>query len=140
MKKIRPYNVKNGRIETNKDFVINLINTIYDTYLGDEYIKTKNDIEGHFNWCYGKVLDNFFKEEIDFYENDDLYEYFFSYFHDQFYKVKRVRPLSSYERFWINIFNYKKNEDNEKIYEVLSKLNDIFDKSYIKKSVEINLV
>ena len=140
MKKMRSYNVKRERIETNKDFTINLLNTIYDTYLGSDYIKTKIDIEGHFNWCFGKVLENFFKEEIDYYENSELYNYFFSYFYDQFYIVKRVRPLSSYERFWNNVFNYKKNEDNSKIYEVLSELNTIFDKSYTKKTIEIDLV
>ena len=140
MKKMRSYNVKRERIETNKDFTINLLNTIYDTYLGSDYIKTKIDIEGHFNWCFGKVLENFFKEEIDYYENSELYNYFFSYFYDQFYIVKRVRPLSSYERFWSNVFNYKKNEDNSKIYEVLSELNTIFDKSYTKKTIEIDLV
>ena len=140
MKKMRLSHVKRERTETNKDFTINLLNTIYDTYLGSDYIKTKIDIEGHFNWCFGKVLENFFKEEIDYYENSELYNYFFSYFYDQFYIVKRVRPLSSYERFWNNVFNYKKNEDNSKIYEVLSELNTIFDKSYTKKTIEIDLV
>ena len=63
MKKFKSYNIIRERVEIYKDFTINLLYYIYDTYLGKDYIKTEKDMRGHFTWCYGKVLDEFYDEE-----------------------------------------------------------------------------
>jgi hypothetical protein len=139
-KKFKSNNVVNERLELYKDFTINLLIYIYDTYLGNEYIKTEEDIKGHFNWCYKKVLSDFFDEEISFYENDELYKYFWNYYIDQFYTKPQIESQSYYERFWENIFEIKKNK-NRSVLEVLLELYEIFDKSIqIKNKQNIDLI
>jgi hypothetical protein len=129
--KYKSHSVFKERTTTNKDFTMNLVNLIHETYLGEEYIRTQHDIEGHFNWCYGKVCEDFFEEEIDFYENQELYDYFFEFFKIQFYG--KTHTLSHYEKFWKNIFDYKKNMKNKRVMSVLNGLNAIFEKSYVLK-------
>ena len=139
-KKFKSNNVVNERLELYKDFTINLLIYVYDTYLGNEHIKTEHDIRGHFDWCYKKVLGEFFDEEISFYENDDLYNYFWSYYTNQFYSKPQPESKTYYERFWENIFEIKKNK-NRSVLEVLLELYEIFDKSIlIKNKQKINLI
>jgi hypothetical protein len=137
VKKFKSHNIIKERVELYKDFTINLLNYINDTYLGKEYIKTPHDIEGHFNWCYGKVLSEFDDEEISFYGNDELYDYFYGYFLDQFYQADHPEPLSHYEKFWENIFELRKNK-NRKVFEVLLEVYEIFDKSINDKEMNEN--
>jgi hypothetical protein len=134
-KKFKSHNIIKERVELYKDFTINLLQYIYDTYFGKEYIKTKKDIEGHFNWCFGKVLEEFYDEEISFYENDELYDYFYGYYLDQFYS-KEPEPLSYYEKFWESIFEIKKIMKNN-VFEVLVEIYEIFDKSITNKEIKI---
>ena len=131
-------NIIKDRIELYKDFTINLLFFIYKTYLGKEFIKNDTDIRGHFNWAYKKVLDEFEQEEISFYDNNDLYNYFYSYYLDQFYNRKEPYSLSFYENFWNNIFELKKNK-NKKIFEILIEVYEIFDKSINIKENKVNI-
>lgn len=134
VKKFKSHNIIKERVELYKDFTINLLYYINDTYLGKEYINTERDIEGHFNWCFGKVLSEFDEEEISFYGNDELYEYFLGYFLDQFYITKQPEALSHYEKFWENIFELRRNK-NRKVFEVLLEIYEIFDKSINHKEM-----
>ena len=128
MKKFKSYNIIRERVELYKDFTINLLHYIHHTYLGKEYIKTEKEILEHFTWCYGKVLNEFYDEEISFYENGELFEYFYTYYVDQFYKKETVENISHHEKFWENIFEIR-NSKNRKVFEVLLELYEIFDNS-----------
>ena len=134
LKSFNSYNVIKERIELYKDFTKNLLYYINDTYLGQEYIKTEKDIRNHFTWCYGKVLEEFYDEEIDFYGNDDLFNYFYEYYKDQFYKIKKSSNVLQYfMKFWDKIFDYKNSKKNRREFEVLLELYEIFDFSLSKK-------
>ena len=125
MKKFKSYNIIRERVELYKDFTINLLNYIHNTYLGRDYINTEKQMREHFTWCYGKVLDEFYEEEISFYENNELFEYFYIYYLDQFYLKDVVDTISHHERFWENVFDIRKNK-NRKVFEVLLELYEIF--------------
>lgn len=140
MKKMKSHNIIRERVELYKDFTINLINYIYDTYLGKEYIYREDDIRGHFDWCYNKVLKEFAEEDIFFDDNNDLYYYFYQYFLSQFYQIDKTIELKNYIEFWENIFNISKKNMNKKVFDILLELYDIFDISInnkIKEELEI---
>lgn len=139
LKKFKSHNILRERVELYKDFTLNLLYEIYDSYLGKEYINTKKDVEGHYNWCFGKVLDEFDDQEIDFYGNDDLYNYFFTYYLDQFYISKKQLPVTQHKKMWTEIFNYKKLNKNKNEFEVLIELYQIFDVSLDAKHKEVEV-
>jgi len=139
VRKFKSYNVIKERVELYKDFTLNLLYYVFDTYLGKEYIKSEYDMRGHFTWCYRKVLNDFEKEGIYFYENEELYDYFYGYYEDQFYKNDKIEPLSHYEKFWENIFQISKSKKRN-IFEVLLELYDIFDKTITKKVENFEMV
>lgn len=136
--KFKSYNVVRERVELYKDFTLNLLYHIHETYLGKEYVKSEFDIRGHFTWCYGKVLEEYDEEGISFFQNDQLYDYFYGYYTDQFYG-KGIETLSHYEKFWENIFDISKTKKRN-IFEVLLELYEIFDSTINKKSEELMLV
>lgn len=139
LKKFKSHNILKERVELYKDFTLNLLNHIYTSYLGREYIKTKRDVEGHYNWCFGKVLEEFDDQEIDFYGNDDLYNYFFRYFYDQFYNSTKQLPVSQHRKMWTEIYNHKKLNKNKNEFEVLVELYQIFDSSLDSKHKEVEV-
>jgi len=136
MKKLKSNNVLPERVELYRDFIVNLTNYIFDTYLGNEYISNDEDIEGHFKWCFYKVVSEFEDEEISFRENSELYQYFLLYFYNQFYKFDNVSSVNNYIKFWDQIFELKSGikSKSKKTFEVLIELYEIFDKSLIMKN------
>jgi hypothetical protein len=138
-KKFKSYNVIRERVELYKDFTLNLLYHIHNTYLGKDYLRTKYDVRGHFTWSYGKVLEEFEEEGISFFKNDELYEYFYGYYKDQFYNKKNIESLSHYEKFWENIFDISETKKRN-IFEVLLELYDIFDKTINQKNEEMILI
>lgn len=99
------------KMELFQDFVISLVNLVYDTYLGHETttetnIKiTEEDNQKHFEWCWNKTIENFNKEGI-FFERDGEHKTFLKSFLDEtFYsqKVKEVRM--SLIKFFSEVFN-----------------------------------
>jgi len=132
-KKFKTNNIVIERVELYKDFIFNLLYYIYDTYLGTEYIKNEYDIRGHYTWCYRKVLKEFEEENIIFIDNEELYDYFYGYFLNQFYNKPEPETLSFYERFWENIFDIKNTTKKRNLFEVLLEMYELFDKSINKK-------
>lgn len=139
VKKFKSYNILKERVDLYQDFAINLLHKIYETYLGKNYIKSKIDIEGHYNWCFGKVLEEFYEQDIDFYGNDGLYNYFLAYYYDQFYNREKQHPINHHKKMWISIFNYKKQNKIKEEFELLVELYQIFDKSLEKKYLPVEV-
>jgi len=137
-RKFKSYNVIRERVDLYKDFTLNLLYYVHDTYLGKDYIRSEYDMRGHFTWCYRKVLDDFEKEGIYFHENEELYDYFYGYYEDQFYKNDKIETLSYYEKFWENIFEISKSKKRN-IFEVLLELYEIFDKSITKNELKLEM-
>lgn len=122
------YVIIKDRIEIYKDFTINLLNYIIFYYLDKDSLSENEDIKNHFNFCYDKVCDEFLEEEINFKNNDELREYFYVYYYNQFYKNKESSKLSTYDKFWRNIFEIDLQKDKNLI-SVLLEIYMIFDKS-----------
>lgn len=133
LKKFKSHNILKERVDLYRDFSINLLYKIYNTYLGFEYINTKKKAIGHYNWCFGKLLEEFDEQEIDFYCNDELYDYFLEYYLDQFYSLSEQPPINHHKNIWIEIFNHKKTNKSKNEFEVLIELYLIFDVSLDEK-------
>lgn len=93
------------------DVSTSLHKIIVDTYLGD-FIYTASsidysdeDIDNHFDWCWGKMIKNFNEEGIFIKEVGDHKEYFKSFFIDSFYKQKSDNVRDSINGFFVSIFN-----------------------------------
>jgi hypothetical protein len=138
-KTLKMYNILNERIEIYKDFTINLLSYIYDTYLGKEYIYKESDIKGHFTWCFKKVVEEFELEEISFIDNEKLYDYFYNFYLDQFYLSDNNRPITHFMKFWDDIFDYKKDK-KKKIFDILVEVYDIFNISLENKERALELI
>lgn len=139
VKRFKTNSIMRERIEIYHDFTINLLCYIHDTYFGREYIKTDEDIIGHFNWCYNKVVEEFEDEEIFFRNNDELYKYFFAYYYDQFYCNKNgPDSISTYLTFWNTVFDYGNNK-KKKTFDLLIEIYKVFDQSFAIEEKELEI-
>lgn len=132
MKELKANNVIKERLELYRDFIVNLICYAHTTYFGREFLKKDDDIKGHFNWAFNKVLGEFKQEGIIFGNTAELHEYFLEYFTQQFYNFEEVPPIKQYISFWNDIFNvHPKKQKN--VMKVLVDLYQIFDNSLENK-------
>ncbi len=140
MKKLKVNNAIKERIELYRDFVINLLGYVYSTYLGKEYIKTDEDIKGHFNWAFNKVLADFESEGIVFNDTVRLKEYFFKYFNVRLYSVSESLPTyETFYDFWESIFSLKPNKE-KRLLDGLIEVYKIFDDALSKKIIFDNVL
>lgn len=131
-----------GRVETFKDFSINLLYYIDKYYIDYESINTDEDIYNHFTFCYNKVCDEFIMEGINFKDNKELKEYYHKYYYHQYYKSINNdygTSLEFHEKFWRNIFNID-NQKNKNILALLVEIYLIFDKSINDKKNVLEIV
>lgn len=122
-------NIIKEKIELFEDFSLSLLYYVESTYLGSEYIKNEYDIRGHFNWCYGRVLEIFLEENISFYNNDDLYNYFFSFYKKNFYDLAKIKTLNQYKKYWKDMFSLENIKKSRKQFETLIEVYKKFDLS-----------
>lgn len=93
------------------DFIMSLVNLIYDTYLGDEKDRTTNiklnddDKSNHFEWCWNKVIDDFKKEEIYFVKEGEHYELLKGFIIETFYNQDIPEVKYSLNKFFTEIFD-----------------------------------
>jgi len=125
--------VKN-RLDLFKDFTINLTCKIHAYYLGNDVLNNEVDIKNHFNWCYDKICDDFALEDLYFYDNKDLRDYFYEYFYDNLYKINIVPipDVDVYIKYWNNVFKLKSNK-NVNWVKMLSDLYEIFNETIESK-------
>ncbi len=110
MKELKANNIIKERVELYRDFTVNLICYAHTTYFGKKLIHREQDIKGHFNWAFNKVVDEFAVEGIHFKGKEGLAvlnEYFFEYFMQQFYCFddNAMPEIKDYMHFWDNIFS-----------------------------------
>jgi len=93
-----------------RDFVLSLSDLIFTTYMGDKITNEEYRLK-HFNWCWGRTIDNFELEGINFGDNQDLYDYFSNFMVEIFYSAedKLTNPDISHNviKLWRYIFNYR---------------------------------
>ena len=109
-------NIKFEKCELYGDFVLTLINTIFETYLGDDFTNLDEQFK-HFNWCWNNTVEIFKKEGLLF-ENPQLYNYFLEFMVEVFYSFEE-KPVDFYDkgiiRIWKDIFDYNKVKTNSEV-------------------------
>jgi hypothetical protein len=85
--------IEEAKVEVFKAFTLDLINTVYDTFLGNDTINNERDIIKHYLWCFDKVAIQYHSKWYKFNENEDLKEYFLEYFKENIYAVEESREL-----------------------------------------------
>jgi len=133
------YTIIRDRIEIYKDFTFNLLFYVYDYYLDKETLYLDEDIRNHFMFCYKKVCNEFLKEEIDFRENKELIEYFYTDYYHHFYKSDTDVKQSFFVKFWGTIFNVD-NPKNKNTLKVMVELYRVFDRSISSEKNILELV
>ena len=108
-------NIIPEKLELYSDFSHTLYILIPETYLGQENVSmetkirlTDDDNIKHFEWCWGKIIDNFQKENINFYKKGGHFDYFKSFFDDIFYNQGEDKVKDSIGSFFTDLFNMKK--------------------------------
>ena len=134
MKQLKTNNVIKERVELYSDFVVNLIHYLHSTYLGREYIKTEEDVKGHFNWAFNKVLSEYETEGIFFSDTKELRTYFYNYFYVRFYEVETIPSIRTTIGFWDDIFSIKPNKEKS-LLNALIEIYKLFDASMNKKNI-----
>ena len=104
------HNMIYEKIELYGDIAKSLTIIINETYLGEDISETKitlsdEDKMSHFDWCWGKVVKDFTKENINIKLDGELKEYFKSFFMESFYKQNKDSIRKSISKFIDEIFD-----------------------------------
>ncbi len=84
------HNIIPERVELFGDIFNSLAILIIETYFGEESHETKvvlsgEDKKNHFDWCWGKLIKDYEKENILIDSDGEHKEYLWNFFHDSFY-------------------------------------------------------
>jgi len=103
------------KVDLYYDFSISLLSLMNKTYLGFSEGENETKIRlseednlNHFNWCWGKTVENFKKENILFEIDGEHYQYFETFFKDIFYNEKNSIVREGLNKFFHDLFNIKK--------------------------------
>jgi len=137
------YVIIKDRVEIYKDFVLSLLNYIIYYYIDYRTLNNDTDINNHYNFCFNKVCDEFLQEGINFKNNEELREYFYTYYYHQFYKAQENPDLDislgAFEKFWKMVFEIEKQK-NKNIIKILIEIYGVFDKSINQEKNILELV
>lgn len=135
VKEYKNNNINKARLETYRDFIINLCYYIGDTYLGQDIIRTTKHKRDHFRWSFKKVCEDFKEEELDFSNSEELFEYFFEYFNATLYD-NEMYEIDFLIEYWQETLEYsfdKTKSDLEGMIEIYI----IFDKTLNNKLLNV---
>ena len=113
------FNVHNmiyEKIELYGDIFKSLHYIITDTYMGDsngdspetKIVMSPDDKKSHFDWCWGKMVENFQKENITITIDGEHKNYLKSFYMDTFYHQTQKNVKDSVPVFLNEIFNISK--------------------------------
>lgn len=122
------HNVKIEKLNLYVDFTETLYHYVTTTYMGDDITDDMDKIK-HFNWCWSKTINGFKKEKI-YFNDDELYMYFLSFYEESFYKEndKSEKNITKLKQYWGKIFNFYMVKTKSEL-DTLIELYKIFDKS-----------
>jgi hypothetical protein len=123
------HNMIHEKVELFGDMFKSLNYLIEDTYMGDtngDSVETKivlsqEDKESHFDWCWGKMIDNFVKENIIITSHGEHKDYLKSFYMDTYYNQSDKKVKMSVSIFLSEIFDMSKpfsKSDLEMITEI----------------------
>jgi hypothetical protein len=128
-------NIIPEKMELFSDFSQSLYDLMRETYLGEPngFYETKinltiDDNKKHFEWCWNKTIDNFYKEGLSFNKKGEHFEYFKTFFDDIFYNQKEDKIKNSVKDFFSQLFDIEKPFTKSDL-DMISVLYRILDKS-----------
>jgi hypothetical protein len=133
------YNIIQDRLKLYKDFILNLCYNVSSTYLGQEFVKTKSDIEGHYAWCFNKTVEDFEKCGISFRSNQEIYNYFLEYFSVVLYYEVNLTDYEIFKKYWNDLFNQDMKKANHELEEVIE-IYGHFDETMKQKKLDIDVL
>jgi hypothetical protein len=108
-------NIIPEKMELYYDFCYSLFSLMVTTYLGGSAETSEtgvlmNEEENlqHFKWCWSKNIENFKREEINFNDEGEHFNYFYTLFTEVFYTQKREDLRNSINDFFDDLFNREK--------------------------------
>ena len=122
------------RVELFRDFTISLLDTIHDTYPGDD-INFESYYIGHFNYCFQKVIKNFNDEELYFKGDEkEIHEYFYLTLEEAYYKDKdKNKTVNILKNVYDKIFDMEGMNKTQSDMEIFLDIYKSFLKLFIKK-------
>lgn len=110
------HNMIYERIELYGDIFKSLNFLILDTYMGDtvgnssetKIILSQGDKDSHFEWCWGRVIRDFKKENINIKDEGKHKDYFRSFLMDTYYNQQEKSVRNSITIFLDEIFDMDK--------------------------------
>jgi hypothetical protein len=133
-------NILNEKLELFSDFSHSLNLLIVDTYLGQQdspnetkILMSDDDNSKHFEWCWDKTVNNFLKEDLNFENRGEHFDYFKSFFDEIFYTQKDEKIRKSITNFFTDLFDINKPFTKSDLDMVLT-IYKILDKHLSKKS------
>ncbi len=118
----KAYNISREKMQLFHDFLFSLYDLIEKTYLGSDVVITEDQIKGHFNWCWDKIIKDFSKERIYFKERGNYHEYFWNFFLEAFYFNKIENKEIRIEEYLNKLFNF----DHIKTRSELDMVKDVY--------------
>jgi hypothetical protein len=103
----KSHSIIREKVELYYDFLYALIDIIEETYLGDDVVKTEEEMKQHFKWCFEKVISNFEQEKIYFKQTGKFFDFFWLFFLDTIYMGKEDDIHQKLKNFISIIFNFK---------------------------------
>jgi len=133
-------NILNEKLGLFSDFSHSLNLLIVDTYLGQQdspnetkILMSDDDNSKHFEWCWDKTVNNFLKEDLNFENRGEHFDYFKSFFDEIFYTQKDEKIRKSITNFFTDLFDINKPFTKSDLDMVLT-IYKILDKHLSKKS------
>ena len=133
-------NILNEKLELFSDFSHSLNLLIVDTYLGQQdspnetkILMSDDDNSKHFEWCWDKTVNNFLKEDLNFENRGEHFDYFKSFFDEIFYTQKDEKIRKLITNFFTDLFDINKPFTKSDLDMVLT-IYKILDKHLSKKS------
>jgi hypothetical protein len=104
----RKHNITHIRMHKYGEFIISLLQTCFDTYMGDDVTDHEGRIK-HFNWCWNKTVSDFRVENTYFGVNLEIKNYFKEFIFEVFYNVEnKLDNIINQKKmilFWQRIFD-----------------------------------
>jgi Zn-dependent M28 family amino/carboxypeptidase len=133
-------NILNEKLELFSDFSHSLNLLIVETYLGQQdspnetkILMSDDDNSKHFEWCWDKTVNNFIKEDLNFDNRGEHFDYFKSFFDEIFYTQKDDKIRKSITNFFTDLFDINKPFTKSDL-DMVSTIYKILDKHLSKKS------
>lgn len=127
------HNIHYEKIELISDIFISLYHTVNITYMGEDTSETKivmseEDIYGHFDWCWRKLVADFKKENISINSVGEHKEYVKEFFLNTYYFPPEKKIKDTLHSFLLETFDYEK-EFTKSDLDILTEVYHLFNKN-----------